>query len=311
MFDHGSIAGHFGFMGLVDYFRLPKRAFYWYRRELTGIAPPSWPEAGTAVALTLEASKTTIGSDGTDDCQLIVSVVDASGKRLSNSPPVTLTIDSGPGEFPTGAQIPFDIRTPISIRDGQAAIEFRSYYAGASVIRATSPGLTDAVLSIVTIGDVAFSPALHPRGPIRLAAPMTSVAVVDKAITQSRNRPTKASSELATARANAANDGDQGTAWLASRNQIGEWWQVDLEHFSTISFVKIAFADSVEYGYKIETSQDGDTWSAPACTRTEGGPGAYNNLVTGGVVARYVRITLTAIPANARVGIREVEVVGT
>jgi beta-galactosidase len=36
-FDHGSIAGSsLGKMGIVDYFRIPKRAWYWYRNEYRG-----------------------------------------------------------------------------------------------------------------------------------------------------------------------------------------------------------------------------------------------------------------------------------
>ena len=29
-FDHGSIAGNMGEMGIVDFFRIPKRSWYWY-----------------------------------------------------------------------------------------------------------------------------------------------------------------------------------------------------------------------------------------------------------------------------------------
>jgi hypothetical protein len=48
-FDHGSIAGRqFGAMGMVDYFRLPKRQWYWYRNEYLKIPPPEWPKAGLA-----------------------------------------------------------------------------------------------------------------------------------------------------------------------------------------------------------------------------------------------------------------------
>ena len=59
---------------------------------------------------------------------------------------MTLTIKSGPGEFPTGPSITFTppgggSASDIAIRDGQAAIEFRTYYSGTSVIEATAPGL--------------------------------------------------------------------------------------------------------------------------------------------------------------------------
>jgi len=90
--------------------------------------------------LALTADKTAIqGTDGRDDVHVLVTVQDADGKPISNSPPVTFTIASGPGEFPTGRTIAFDEATDIPIRDGQAAIEFRSYYGGETFIRATSP----------------------------------------------------------------------------------------------------------------------------------------------------------------------------
>ena len=44
-FDHGSIAGSaLGKMGIIDYFRIPKRAWYWYRNAYKGITPPEWPQ---------------------------------------------------------------------------------------------------------------------------------------------------------------------------------------------------------------------------------------------------------------------------
>ena len=44
----------------------------------------------------------------------------------------------------------------ISIRDGQAAIEFRTYYSGTSVIEATSPGLTSSSVTILSQGSPAW-----------------------------------------------------------------------------------------------------------------------------------------------------------
>ena len=41
-FDHGSIAGRkFGAMGMIDYFRLPKRQYFWYRNEYKKVPPPN------------------------------------------------------------------------------------------------------------------------------------------------------------------------------------------------------------------------------------------------------------------------------
>ncbi len=53
-FDHGSLAGRrFGAMGLVDYFRLPKRQWYWYRNEYLHIPPPVWPSNGVPAGLNI------------------------------------------------------------------------------------------------------------------------------------------------------------------------------------------------------------------------------------------------------------------
>lgn len=100
-FDHGSIAGsQLGKMGIVDYFRIPKRSWYWYRNEYTGIKPPKWSEEGTPASLKLEATKTVdVLADGTEDVQLLISILDANGNTLSNSPKVQLKLISGPVNF--------------------------------------------------------------------------------------------------------------------------------------------------------------------------------------------------------------------
>src|SRR5262249_44085142 len=105
-FDYGTIAGKQGLKGIIDHQRLPNRSWYWYRNAYHGIAPDAPPSPGAPHRLRLSADKTTIqGTDATDDCQIIVTVCDEQGNYVSNSPVVTLTIESGPGEFPTGPSI--------------------------------------------------------------------------------------------------------------------------------------------------------------------------------------------------------------
>ena len=174
MFDHGSVGGtSLETMGIVDYFRLPKRAWYWYRNSYGGIAAPTWPVAGTPASLQLTADKTTLAAvDGTDDAQIIVTVVDGSGNAINNNVTVTLSIESGPGEFPTGPSITFtppssNAQSDIAIMDGKAAIEFRSYYSGTTVIRATSTGLTDGTITITSQGSPAWVQGVSPAAPAR------------------------------------------------------------------------------------------------------------------------------------------------
>lgn len=97
-FDHGSIAGStLGKMGIVDYFRIPKRSWHWYRDQYRQVSPQKWQTEGVAAQLKLEATKTSgVLADGTDDVQLVVSVQDAQGEVLSNAPAVTLRLVSGP-----------------------------------------------------------------------------------------------------------------------------------------------------------------------------------------------------------------------
>ena len=46
-FDYGTIFGpSAGSKGIVDYARIPKRSWYWYRDRFRHIPPPAWPEPG-------------------------------------------------------------------------------------------------------------------------------------------------------------------------------------------------------------------------------------------------------------------------
>lgn len=166
-FDHGTIMDpSYARMGMVDYYRLPKNQWYWYRANKarwsgsTNLADPT-PVAreqstnATATAMTLEAgrySSTTITNDGSTDTQLMVTMRNAAGAWVNNTRTVTLTVTSGPGILPGGKSYTF---TPGSQTfDGKAAIEFRSYYAGTSTITARSAGLPDATITITTTDTV-------------------------------------------------------------------------------------------------------------------------------------------------------------
>jgi beta-galactosidase len=174
-FDHGTILDpSFARMGMVDYYRLPKDQWYWYRANkanwsgLTNIADPTpvareQPTSGTATAMTLQAgrySSTTITDDGTTDTQLVVTMRNASGAWVNDTRTVTLTVTSGPGVLPGGKSYTFTRGTEAF--NGQAAIEFRSYYAGASTVTAKSAGLPDATITITTVDTVGAGSETEP-----------------------------------------------------------------------------------------------------------------------------------------------------
>ncbi len=320
MFDYGT---HFGpslaNTGIVDNFRVPKRAWYWYRNAYAKMPPPTWPAAGTPAGLQLTASTTTLGAvDGTQDALLTVAVLDASGKPINNNVPVTLTVTSGPGEFPTGPSITFtppstnDPQSDIAIQDGQAAIEFRTYYSGTSVITASSPGLKSATVTITSQGSPAFVAGSTPSTPIRPYSRYTGDnSTTTTSLTLALNHPTSASSTGAGTSAN-ANDGDTGTAWLAASNDTSAWWQLSLEVARTINTLEVTFPTAGNYRYTIAISSDGKTWTT-AVDQSQTTSTAQTQRATGtfGTNIQYVRVNFVGVPPGQPAGLAEVVAGGT
>jgi beta-galactosidase len=316
-FDYGTHAGNgtLGRMGIIDYYRIPKRAWYWYRNEYRKIPPPVWPEEGTPAALRLSADKTTIWhADGTDDIQLMVTVVDAAGKALSNSPDVTFELASGPGEFPTGSSIKFSSNSDIAIRDGKAAIEFRTYYSGKSIIKASSPGLKDALITIISEGAPRFkkgiTKSVSERPYTRFTETRKANAVVPL-INFAYNKPTLASSEDGEHSGRMANDQDVNTYWSAKANIPGEWVRIDLENSISLSSVRLTFLKNDVYQYKIQTSSDAMNWDDVVDKSKDNNASAVRNLpVTTGHSVRFVRVLFTGLADGQRAALREIEVYG-
>jgi len=176
-FDHGTIMDpSFARMGMIDYYRLPKDQWYWYRADkakwsgLTNIADPTpvsreQSTSGTATAMTLQPgrySSTTITDDGTTDTQLVVTMRNSTGAWVNDTRTVTLTVTGGPGVLPGGKSFTF---TPgAEAFNGQAAVEFRSYYAGTTTVTATSSGLPNATITITTTDTVGAASESEPAG---------------------------------------------------------------------------------------------------------------------------------------------------
>jgi beta-galactosidase len=318
LFDHGSIAGdNLGRMGIVDYFRIPKRAWYWYRNEYQKIPPPVWPVEGTPAKLRLQADKSTLKAvDGTDDTHLLVTVLDAEGKELSNNVPVTLELVSGPGEFPTGPSITFEPKSDIAILDGKAAIEFRSYYAGTSVIRASSPGLTPAEITITSQGGPKWvkgvTPTVKPRPYTRFTqAPTTAAVPGAQELRLAADRPTRASSSAATSSSANVNDGKTSTFWQAAGDDITPWIRVDLENTYSLNRVQLVFPEAGLYRYKIEVSANGTDWTTVVdqsqSENTDQMRTATGNFGSG---IRFLRVSFSGAPQGKAAALTEVAVGG-
>jgi beta-galactosidase len=315
-FDYGTIAGKQGLKGIIDHFRLPKRSWHWYRNAYRQIPPPAWPlESVSAAAIQISADQDILSNtDGTDDILIVVTLDDDRGNRVAHSPPVTLTIDSGPGEFPTGRSITFAPDSDIRITDGAAAITFRSYHAGKSVIRASSPGLADATITLATLGDPLFDadkthcPSRPYTGPqpspaaLRAANSIANVA---------KDRPSRASSELPDHPARLANDGDLASFWSAAPADFSPSWLLDLEGFYQLSSSKVTFATPGDFRYCVELSVDGKAWEKVIDRRqTQSAGPTRHDVYPPGATARYIRISLLDVPENFAAAISEVEIFG-
>lgn len=313
-FDHGSIASiEFGSMGMVDYFRIPKRQYWWYRQAYAGIPAPAWPVAGAAHRLDLTADKTRIeGTQGHDDVQLTVTVRDRAGRALSNSPEVTLRIERGPGEFPTGRAITFRPDSMIAIRDGQAAIALRSHHAGSTLIRATSPGLEPATIEITTHGSERWVEGISapaPDRPVRAYLAFTPLAEDGSTGNLVLHRPTGASSADPAHSPRLAADGDAETWWQSATPGPDAAWSADLENVYQLSRVDFAPRLQSPLQYVLEVSLDRQRWEAIA---SGGGaqPGYVVDKLEGKPKARFIRIRFAGLGATEHASLTEVRVQG-
>lgn len=310
-FDHGSIFGpNMAKLGIIDYFRLPKRSWYWYRNEYAHKAPPQWPVEGDPAKLRLEASKTRdIKADGTDDVQLIVTVLDRTGRELSNSPQVCMRVVSGPGEFPTGRSIDFAADSDIRIMDGKAAIAFRSYYAGKTIVEASSPSLGSALLELEFTGAPAYQPGKSWQTESR---PYVRYHKGMERETQQRygkDSPTFATSSAQRHSAGYAADGDAATWWQPAADDSHPSLALDMERTLDVTRIQAMFPRQAIGPCVVEVSTDQAQWSKVA--EIDHPADQWRLDLERPVRARFVRFSFAAPTASRIPALAEIEVLGT
>ncbi|MDP4209380.1 MAG: glycoside hydrolase family 2 TIM barrel-domain containing protein [Bacteroidota bacterium] len=307
-FDHGSIAGaRLGKMGIVDYFRIPKRSWYWYRNEYLHIAPPEWPQPGTPTKLRLEADRKTSKTDGTEDIHLVLTVLDAQGKAVSNNPPVELKVVSGPGEFPTGSTIKFEEKSDIRILDGQAAIEFRSWYAGKTVIRATSPGLDSAEVVVNFLGETPFVQGVTPGVTERPYHRFSKQGQPNILQLFGLNNPTFGSSFMADHPTSFAADGNKKSWWQALANDQYPNWILDTEKRLSLLNINLTFPDEDVYRFKVEVSENMKDWKLVEDFMNNQQKINSKQITLSGIIGGAIRISFDKA---AKAKLAEVEVSG-
>lgn len=261
-FDHGTIAnGDFGRMGFIDYQRIPKRRYYWYQKENLDIEAPAESREGQPAKIRLTASKVKgIKADGTDDAHLLITIVDNSGNSLSNSPNTTLRIVSGPGRFPTGSSITFSKDSDICILDGKAAITIRSYYAGETIVEASSKGLPTEHITLSFEGAPDFVEGVSVQSDEHPYHRFESSMQQLSKLTLGKGNPTFASSMEQDHTAPNAADGNTKSYWLPEKSDATPSLTLDMERCVYIQQVHVVFPQKECYHYLLEGSLDGETW---------------------------------------------------
>ena len=310
-FDHGSIFGEsMARLGIVDYFRLPKRSWYWYRNEYGHRLPPSWPQEGVSARLRLEASKTGgILADGTDDVQLVLTVLDKEGRELSNSPDVTLSVISGPGEFPTGRSITFSADSDIRIADGKAAMALRSYYAGRTVVEASSSGLESARVQLEFTGAPEYEEGKSVQVLSRPYVRFTSGNVESVLQVYGPDSPTFASSSSVDHSPGFAADGDRTTYWQSAGSDVSPYLTLDVERTLDVYAVKAQFPPKTRQSFKVEFSVDNVEWVHVSDGVVAEGT-SWEKTLAHPQKARFVRFSFPSEGNGQRPAVAEIEVHG-
>ncbi|MFC3493675.1 glycoside hydrolase family 2 protein [Glycomyces rhizosphaerae] len=292
-FHYKSVADGAGLQGLADYWRMPRRSYHWYRERLRGIAPPAFPEPGTAVALRLTSDTEMIPTDGTGDARLLVELVDGHGVRVVDDRAVQLTVLEGEGVFPSGRSITLSPETH-SLWDGAGAMELRSYAPGPQRILATAEGLAAAELVVVATGPRKARRArrLPPPAPWVTEPPSgqgeTSLAAY---------RPVSVSSAEPLHEGGSATATGSGTYWRAANREPGEWLCANLEFPYEISRIEVVFAEPPAQPWLLETSADGHLFASLHAAEPEADElGAYLEFPLR--TARLVRISFPEKPID-------------
>ena len=179
--------------------------------------------------------------------------------------------------------------------------------------RATSPGLKDATIQIVSHGEPKFiagkTPSVKPRPYVRFSATPTAGAV----LTLGLNNPTRASSEAPEHSGRLANDGNAGTFWQANAADTNAWVSIDLERNATVSSVKLSFPSEGNWRYRVEISDDGSSnWKMISDqSQTTSDAKSQTLSAAAGARGRFLRVTFVGTPDAKPAGLAEMEALGT
>jgi hypothetical protein len=130
-------------LGIVDQYYIPKRAYYAYRKTNLGQSDDDNSITGTATKVSLEPDLSYLRADGSDFSRIIVAIRDNSGKCITSSASVTLSL--------SGSSCTLFGPATVNAVAGKAGVVVRSTETvGATTITATSGNLAGGSCTITT-----------------------------------------------------------------------------------------------------------------------------------------------------------------
>ncbi len=295
-FHHGSILWNMGYLGMIDYYRLPLKTWYGYRKLLLGIEMPEEVKEGIPYGLRVSSDRMSITTDGTEDAHILVEVIDKDGNRISNTMEVVLEVVSGGAIFPTGKTF---ILSPEreNFYEGLGAIELRSYYAGENRIVARAQGLADGEIIIVAEGGELWSNQV-----LKLPLPPPSVMAMpesEKTFNTASNRPVFCSSAHPDYSAKNITDEICDMPWRAASENPGEWIMIDLEGSKPAERAVIVFDEASRKPYEVSISNDGVNFEVLLDCR-DSSVNSFLDILLKGKFLRYLRIKFLEEPIAIR-----------
>lgn len=124
-------------------------------------------------------------------------------------------------------------------------------------------------------------------------------------------KPSSTSGNDAGSMATYANDGNDTTRWSGPTSTATPWWQVNLGAKSKVRTIRISWEGSYSTSFKIQTSDDGGTWT-DVNTFTNDRPGVQIlNFPEGSIDARYIRLqSISRVDTRYGISMYEFEVFG-
>jgi len=207
---------------------------------------------------------------------------------VANSTQVTLTWNATPGA------ISYNVKRSTS-GGGETTVEI------AATTNYTDTGLSSGTTYYYVVSAVDVNNEGANSGEVAITLPTrTNLAL---------NQTASADSQQLENYASNGNDGDTGTRWCANDSNLNHWWQVDLGDVYNLGGDEVLWEKGAVYGYVVAVSTNNTTWTT-VLDKSGNTSSEQDQMDAFTASGRYVRITVTGLPAGGWASFYEFRVFG-